>query len=696
MPVLEPSPAPVSCITYPPTRGIYYDCNSDFISDADCFDGFKFTCQSCCYTDLSVDGRRPCWTPDHSKIDCCGEGSDIAPTHPPEFGDSPICGEESTELETTTTTTTTTDKPTPAPALDPTPSPTDEPSQEPSDIPVMEPSPAPVDCVTYPPTRGIYYDCNSAFISDADCFDGVRFTCESCCYTDLSVDGRRPCWTPDHSKIDCCGEGSDIAPTNPPEFGDTPICGADTTSAPETTTTATTTEEPSQAPTDAPTPSPTDGPSQKPSAMPVIEPSPAPVGCVTYPPTRGVYYECNSVFISDADCFDGVRFTCESCCYTDLSVDGRRPCWTPEHSKIDCCGEGSDIAPTNPPEFGLTSICGEDETETTEDPSPEPSASLPSDMPVMEPSPAPVECVTYPPTRGVYYDCNSDFISDADCFDGFKFTCESCCYTDSSVDGRRPCWTPDHSKIDCCGEGSDIAPTNPPDFDAPICGEETTAALETTTTTTTEEPSPSPTDAPTVMLTTSLPSDMPVMEPSAPCITYPPTRGVYYDCNSQFISDADCFAGQYTCESCCYTDMDTSGRRPCWTPDHAKIDCCGEGTDIAPTNPPDLNFCQPEFESVCECIQTNGLCSNSWDEMSSGQCGEYVQAEMTEMTPESYCYDDCLATCQGYPETNEGEIRCLKSKLRYLAEEEQRLGEMFESQQQTCDAATSRVNRCMS
>merc|ERR1719403_362700 len=168
-----------------------------------------------------------------------------------------------------------------------------------------------------------------------------------------------------------------------------------------------------------------------------------------------------------------------------------------------------------------------------------------------------------------------------------------------------------HTKEDFCGEPTNIAPTNPPEG-LNICGE------STTTTTTTKSPSAYPSTS----TTTSEPSRSPVTEsPSAApigCVTYPPTRAEYYDCNADFISDSDCFDGdRYTCESCCYTDYDVFGTRPCWTVMHTKADCCGTPTDIAPTNPPNINICPPTYDSLCECISANNLCMEKCDQLAS-------------------------------------------------------------------------------
>merc|ERR1719204_2728213 len=147
----------------------------------------------------------------------------------------------------------------------------------------------------------------------------------------------------------------------------------------------------------------------------------------------------------------------------------------------------------------------------------------------MNPSMAPVvvpivDCVTYPPTRGIYYDCNADFIADSDCFDSFRYTCEACCYTDVDVFGTRPCWTPQHTKEDCCGVGTDVAPTNPPDI-GPICGDQIPSASPSTTTTTTKDPSPDPTEDP---------SFKPSSSPSPTPITSNPTLSPFTSIPSLF------------------------------------------------------------------------------------------------------------------------------------------------------------------
>jgi len=127
---------------------------------------------------------------------------------------------------------------------------------------------------------------------------------------------------------------------------------------------------------------------------------------------------------------------------------------------------------------------------------------------------------------------------------------------------------------------------------------------------------------------------------------------------------------------------------------HSKLDCCGEPTDVAPTNPPDINICPPAYDSLCECISANNLCMETCDQLASSACADYA-AELTEGDVESYCFDECLGACEGYPETNAGRIMCLRKQQKYLSEEEKRLRELLESQQQICEQATASITSCL-
>jgi len=331
------------------------------------------------------------------------------------------------------------------------------------------------------------------------------------------------------------------------------------------------------------------------------------VNCITHSPTPSIFYDCNSDFIADSDCFDDFRYTCEACCYTDFSADGRRPCWTPDHAKIDCCGNGTDVIQTTIPESAI--LCDDllltarpsttlpSVRPTSSRPSSQPSLPPLSSAPALQPSKIPIaDCVTLPPSREVYYDCNSQFIADSDCFDSFRYTCEACCYTDFSADGRRPCWTPDHAKIDCCGAGSPIDPAAPVLVEGSYCGDQI-PSLQPNSSPTSNAPSfiPSslfPSQLPSFSPSTSIPSLQPhliptTIQPSAtpftlptislpsatPTMSYPSQSPVAWDCD--FGSERGCWDRINTCFDCCNSGRNAVGGE-CWSSQggYSFIDCC--------------------------------------------------------------------------------------------------------------------------
>lgn len=91
-----------------------------------------------------------------------------------------------------------------------------------------------------------------------------------------------------------------------------------------------------------------------------------------------------------------------------------------------------------------------------------------------------------------------------------------------------------------------------------------------------------------------------------------------------------CFWGRFTCETCCYTDVTSSGR-PCWTFDWTKQDCCDEPWAHDPT-------CDPD---AADCVLGDPI-----DPSACTTCGQVLTQEIATPAAGTGSCDPATYTCQ--------------------------------------------------
>lgn len=196
-------------------------------------------------------------------------------------------------------------------------------------------------------------------------------------------------------------------------------------------------------------------------------------GLLELPTLRCEIQDCP--YLKSEQCFDW-QYTCNSCCNTGLSVDGKS-CWNGEYRAEDCC---KNSAPTVA---------------------------------------AAVEFLEgYSTTPGY---C----IKDTTCFDAL-YTCNDCCTTGKTAEGAE-CWDFYYTPDRCCASGN-------PNSDG----------------------------------------------------TYPVVR--FSSSEEMCARDMSCFDSDYVCVPCCTTGVSTSGKA-CWDHDYTQERCCNPNA-VLPGPPSAVQF----------------------------------------------------------------------------------------------------------